>query len=153
MDLNLISKILSSQITGESTTLLGWKQCFDELGRPINTNPNIRESLSKVGDSYYLIGKHNWEVSIYHTTDTELLPSTKRGDLVCTLDFTPEYLRKKVSRFEGFEKIETEYGTVYKSPKCEESTSVIVKGLLMPLTNIPLIGNYEDLITNCSNII
>ena len=65
-----------------SSTCLGWLQNYDEEGRPLNCDPNIKTGEITIGGETYTLSRAGWHVSV-----------KKNGKIITTKDLTPDYLK------------------------------------------------------------
>lgn len=67
-------------------TLMGWIPRFDDKGRPLNADPNVRRGNAHVGGIDFHYVRVGWKVTIYED-------SPSKGIVFRKLDLTPEYLK------------------------------------------------------------
>lgn len=67
------------------STLLGWIREYDELGRPLNANPNTITGKIRIDGKDYKVKTRSWYSTIYDWNTNELI-----GEV----DFTPAYVKE-----------------------------------------------------------
>ena len=83
------------------TTLMGWFPNFDELGRPLNCDPNRRWLLFPYKNTHVRVERKGYDVKIYlkeetfKTENNEEMLSSAKFDLIAELNLTPAYLIDK----------------------------------------------------------
>ena len=85
-------------VSGVMITLMAWFPEFDDLGRPLNADPNLKDYVVKDGENnkFYHITKRGWKSHIYETFNAENYPGKQKGKEIYFIDETPDYIKKSI---------------------------------------------------------
>lgn len=75
-----------------SSTLIGWKPDFDEKGRPLNANPNLRDGSAIIEGKTYWYVRWGWKVRIWDRKADYGDVLSKKDDFIEEVNLTPKYL-------------------------------------------------------------
>lgn len=80
-----------------SSTLMGWTNEYDELGRLVTCDPNYKDSIFTICGRDYHVTRHGWYVVIWKGKGgyCRLLNRVKPIDsILVEIDLTPDYVKK-----------------------------------------------------------
>lgn len=79
-----------------TSTLIGWKEEFDEKGRPVTCDPNYKDSKFNICGKTYYVTRYEWNVIIWKDKGSyiDLFRSVKPADKLIEIDLTPDYVKK-----------------------------------------------------------
>lgn len=74
------------------TTLMGWIRHFDDLGRPINADPNHQWSVFEIDDIFYTVIRSGWLVKIWDRKVPYTYSFNGNTDYCELINLTPDYI-------------------------------------------------------------
>jgi hypothetical protein len=78
-----------------SSTLMGWLRRYDELGRPLNTDPNYRDGNVNINGKTYWFTRKGWKVRIWDRNANYTDFMSNKNDFIEEVDLTPDYIINK----------------------------------------------------------
>ena len=76
------------------STLMGWDDNFDKLGRPLNTNPNYRTGEAHIEGKLYTYIRRGWKVRIWEGKAHYTQFMSNEDSYIVEVDLTPDYLKE-----------------------------------------------------------
>jgi hypothetical protein len=81
---------------GGYTTCMGWLPNFDSQGRPLDCDPNYRDSSIRIEGQDYHMTKVGWHVYIWNQPRSYQTVWAKDRDkyILAEVDWTPDYVKE-----------------------------------------------------------
>lgn len=78
------------------STLMGWIPNYDKKGRPLNCDPNYKDSEFVIEGQTYKVTRHGWMVIIWEGDGryTKLLGGIPDKGILAKIDLTPDYVKE-----------------------------------------------------------